>query len=83
MPQITGNTGEYLLGYSVGEQGRLCRQTEELAVDSLWLLNQLSLQPGDRAVDVGCGPRGILDQLSERVGDSGKVIGLEASEVLN
>jgi hypothetical protein len=65
MPQITRNT-EYLLGYSVGEQRQLRRQTEELAVDSLLLLNQLSLQPGDRAVDVGCGPRGILDQLSER-----------------
>lgn len=80
MPHLAPNDGEYLLGYSAGEHERLCRQTQELAMDSVWLLNQLDLQPGDRAIEIGCGPQGILDLLSERVGNNGKVIGLEASE---
>jgi SAM-dependent methyltransferase len=43
-------------------------------------LDQLDIQPGYRTVDIGCGPHGILDLLSERVGPNGKVVGVERSE---
>ncbi|MFF4031346.1 methyltransferase domain-containing protein [Streptomyces sviceus] len=33
--------------------------------------------PGARAVDVGCGPLGILDLLCDRVGPDGEVVGLD------
>jgi SAM-dependent methyltransferase len=41
------------------------------------MLDQISIQPGDRALDVGCGPIGIINLLSERVGADGLVVGVE------
>jgi ubiquinone/menaquinone biosynthesis C-methylase UbiE len=70
----------YLLGHSAHEEERLRKQPGELAPDSRRLLNQLNIRNGDRAIDIGCGPQGILDLLSERVGANGKVVGLEQSE---
>ncbi|HEV3100806.1 MAG TPA: methyltransferase domain-containing protein, partial [Candidatus Dormibacteraeota bacterium] len=32
---------------------------------------------GDSAIDLGCGPRGILDLLAARVGPAGRVVGLD------
>ena len=71
---------EYLLGHSANEEERLRRQPQELALDSKRLLDQLDIRLGDQAIDIGCGPQGILDLLSERVGPKGKVVGLERSE---
>jgi ubiquinone/menaquinone biosynthesis C-methylase UbiE len=71
---------EYLLGHSANEEARLRKQPHELAPDSRRLLDQLNIRPGDRAIDIGCGPQGILDLLSERVGPNGKVVGVERSE---
>jgi ubiquinone/menaquinone biosynthesis C-methylase UbiE len=71
---------EYLLGHSANEEERLRRQPQELAPDSKRLLDQLDIRSGDRAIDIGCGPQGILDLLSERVGARGSVVGLERSE---
>lgn len=71
---------EYLLGHNANEEERLKRQPQELAPDSRRLLDQLNIRPGDRAIDIGCGPQGILDLLSERVGTNGKVVGLERNE---
>jgi ubiquinone/menaquinone biosynthesis C-methylase UbiE len=42
-----------------------------------WLLDQIPIRAGWRTADIGCGPIGILDQLSERVGPQGLVVGLE------
>ena len=41
------------------------------------MLDQIDIRAGSRAVDIGCGPIGILDLLSERVGKTGSVVGLE------
>lgn len=67
----------YLLGHSEQEERRLQRQSLELAHESRWLLEQLALEPGARALDLGCGPGGILDLLAEQVGPTGRVVGLE------
>jgi SAM-dependent methyltransferase len=69
----------YLLGYRRAEQERLERQALELAPESSWLFDQLGIQQGSRVVEMGCGPRGCLDLLSERVGADGMVIGIERS----
>lgn len=70
---------EYLLGHSASEEQRLVRQAQELAEESSWLFDQLDLREGSRAIDLGCGPRGALEQLSARVGPSGAVVGLDRS----
>ena len=67
----------YLLGYSEDEGLRLRRQAGELRQESAWLFDRISLGAGSRAIDLGCGPQGVLDLLSERVGSTGHVIGIE------
>src|SRR5262249_29253017 len=44
------------------------------------LFDQIGLPTGARVVEIGCGPHGCLDLLSERVGRSGSVVGVERSE---
>ncbi len=68
----------YALGSSLGESARLQRQAEELAADSAALLDRVALGPGQAAIDLGCGPRGILDLLAGRVAPAGRVVGLDA-----
>jgi SAM-dependent methyltransferase len=68
----------YALGASEGESARLMRQSLELAPDSEALLDQVDLSGGCSAIDLGCGPRGIIDLLSERVSPGGRVTGLDA-----
>jgi hypothetical protein len=57
----------YSLGSSQVETTRLERQADELAADSRDLLDRMGLRPGHSAIDLGCGPRGLLDLLAERV----------------
>ena len=68
----------YALGSSPGESGRLQRQADELALDSRDLLDRVGLRPGHSVIDLGCGPRGILDMLAGRVAPAGRVVGLDA-----
>jgi SAM-dependent methyltransferase len=38
----------------------------------------VGLKPGQRAIDLGCGPSGILQLLSDRVAPGGRVVGVDA-----
>ena len=67
----------YPLGGTSTERDRLLSQAEQYEPTANWLLDQIGVQDGWRAVDIGCGPIGILNLLSERVGPKGVVIGLE------
>jgi SAM-dependent methyltransferase len=68
----------YALGSSPGESARLQRQADELSADSAALLDRVGPRPGQSVIDLGCGPRGILDLLAERVSPAGRVVGLDA-----
>ena len=68
----------YPLGSSEGETSRLQRQADELTADSAALLDRAGLRPGHSAIDLGCGPRGVLDLLAERVSPGGRVVGVDA-----
>ena len=69
----------YALGSSPAETARLLRQSDELAPDSAALLDRVGLRPGQSAIDLGCGPRGILELLAERVSPGGRVVGVDAN----
>jgi ubiquinone/menaquinone biosynthesis C-methylase UbiE len=71
----------YALGRDPGESARLQRQSQELRPDSAALRDRVGLGPGQDAIDLGCGPRGILDLLAERVAPGGRVAGLDADLV--
>jgi SAM-dependent methyltransferase len=69
----------YLLGYRLTEQERLQRQARELAHESARLFDEIGVREGWRVVEIGCGPQGCLALLSERVGATGRVVGVERS----
>jgi SAM-dependent methyltransferase len=74
----TDATAVYALGSSHDESARLQRQADELSRHSAALLDRVGLAPGHSAIDLGCGPRGILDLLAGRVSPGGRVVGLDA-----
>ena len=67
----------YILGATLTEQQRLIAQAQGLEEYAAWMLDRINIRPGFRAVDVGCGPIGIMNLLSERVGSHGAVVGVE------
>jgi SAM-dependent methyltransferase len=71
-------TDVYALGSNPKESARLQRQSDELRPESIALLSRISLRPGQSAIDLGCGPSGILDLLSAAVSPGGRVVGVDA-----
>jgi ubiquinone/menaquinone biosynthesis C-methylase UbiE len=65
-------------GNGAAELARLSTQAALFETERCWLLDRLGIQTGWSAIDMGCGPQGILDHLSSRVGASGRVVGLES-----
>jgi ubiquinone/menaquinone biosynthesis C-methylase UbiE len=72
----------YSLGSSDSETARLQRQADEFGPDNSALLDRAGLRPGQSAIDLGCGPRGILDLLAGRVSPGGRVVGVDADPAL-
>lgn len=71
----------YALGADTDETARLQRQSDELQPEARALLarlGELGLRPGQTVLDLGCGPRGILDLLADAVAPGGRVVGLDA-----
>src|SRR6188474_2390596 len=75
-----GQSVSYPLGGTQTELERLLIQAKAYEPQANWLLDQIGVQRGWRAVDIGCGPIGILNLLSQRVGTRGAVIGLEREQ---
>ena len=68
----------YALGSDPEESARLRRQSDELRSQAVELLDRIGLRPGQSAIDLGCGPSGILNLLSAAVSLGGRVVGLDA-----
>jgi ubiquinone/menaquinone biosynthesis C-methylase UbiE len=67
----------YLLGRSDAKEARLERQSAALAPESDAQFEKIGIKPGERIVDLGCGPGDVLSLLSKRVGPTGSVLGIE------
>jgi ubiquinone/menaquinone biosynthesis C-methylase UbiE len=87
---LTGKTGVaaqphataiYALGRDREESARLRQQSSEMRPYSARLLDRTGLTCGHSAIDLGCGPSGIIDLLAERVAPGGRVVGLDADPV--
>jgi SAM-dependent methyltransferase len=72
--------GHYPLEHRAGEIERLRIQGEGMAPDTRTMLDRIGVAPGWHCLDIGCGPGGITGLLSERVGPSGRVVGLDMNE---
>lgn len=60
-----------------GERARLLEQCELYRMEAELLFDRIGVDSGWQALDLGCGPPGVLDILAERVGTAGAVVGLE------
>src|SRR5919201_5771714 len=47
-----------------------------------WVVSVLDVQPGERVLEIGFGPGVAIAELSRRVGDSGRVHGVDHSDVM-
>jgi ubiquinone/menaquinone biosynthesis C-methylase UbiE len=72
-----GGPPVYALGSDPAERDRLRRQSEDLRAHSAALLDRVGLEEGCSVIDLGCGPSGIIELLSSRVGPMGHVVGLD------
>jgi ubiquinone/menaquinone biosynthesis C-methylase UbiE len=74
----TAKQGErYWLSDGMTTQDHLVAQAEVYSEEAEELLDRIGLDAGASAIDVGCGVLGVLDLLRERVGDRGRVVGLD------
>jgi SAM-dependent methyltransferase len=73
----TSFSGNYPLEQRSGEIERLLVQSQAMAPDAVAMLERFGPMAGWACLDIGCGPGGITDLLSARVGPSGRVLGLD------
>jgi SAM-dependent methyltransferase len=69
--------GHYPIERRAGEIERLHVQAAAMAPDTATMLDRIGVTDGWSCLDIGCGPGGITGLLSERVGRSGRVVGLD------
>jgi hypothetical protein len=62
MSAVQAGAHPYILGADENERARLLAQCEIHHAEAARLLDRLAIEPGARALDVGCGPLGVLDQ---------------------
>src|SRR5437763_7357572 len=72
----------YVLGQSERAARRLLIQDAHFADASERLLDELALRPGDRVVELGCGPGGLSKRILRRLGVGGVLVGVDSSEGL-
>lgn len=73
----TPYSGHYPLETRPGEIERLHIQGAAMAPDTEVMLDRIGVKEGWSCLDIGCGPCGITDLLSRRVGVRGRVVGLD------
>lgn len=73
--------GNYPIERRAGEIERLHIQSAALEADAAIMLDEIGVAPGWRCLDLGCGPGGITEIMSVRVGPRGQVVGLDADDV--
>jgi ubiquinone/menaquinone biosynthesis C-methylase UbiE len=67
------------MGSSDAELERLVQQSHLFQIQFRSLLRSIGLSQGIHVLDVGCGPVGILDLLSEQEGVRGKMVGIDSN----
>src|SRR4051812_36038391 len=73
-------------GYVLGQSERAARRLEiqdvHFADVSERLLDDVAVRPGDRVVEVGCGPGGFSKRIMKRLGEGGVLVGVDCSDGL-
>lgn len=78
MARLSGRVFESAVPDTVGYLDQLAATDAARSYKSV-MLDALDVRPGERALDLGCGPGTDLGTLAEAVGPSGRVIGIDSS----
>jgi ubiquinone/menaquinone biosynthesis C-methylase UbiE len=77
---------EQAQGYVLAQSPRAARRLEiqdaQFADTSERLLDDLALRPGDRVVELGCGPGGFSRRILRRLGPGGVLVGVDSGEAM-
>ena len=76
-PMTGGQDPGYVMGRTSGEYERLRRQSELLDSITVTVLDRVGLGFGMQCLDVGCGPGEVMRLMAERVGPTGRVLGID------
>ena len=71
----------YLQAGKEAEVQRLSIQAGVWEKEAYSMLDEIGVQSGWQCVDLGCGPVGILEPLSKKVGHKGRVVGIESDPI--
>jgi ubiquinone/menaquinone biosynthesis C-methylase UbiE len=82
MDMVVDDERGYVLGQSEAAARRLEVQDAHFAEASERLLDELALRPGDRVVELGCGPGAFSRRILRRLGAGGVLVGVDATEGL-
>jgi ubiquinone/menaquinone biosynthesis C-methylase UbiE len=74
--------GGYALGHTPEEYDRLRAQARVWEAATGRLLDQLGLAPGASCLDAGCGPGETMRLMAQRVGPTGRVLGIDTDSSL-
>jgi ubiquinone/menaquinone biosynthesis C-methylase UbiE len=74
---MTDASENYLLASGAAEVERLQLQARVWEPEAEVMLDRIGLETGWKCVDLGCGAMGILGPLSQRVGPTGRIIGVD------
>jgi len=72
----------YALGHTPEEYERLRMQARAWEFATVRLLDEVGLGPGASCLDAGCGPGETMRAMAERVGQTGRVLGIDADAAL-
>lgn len=73
----TDRAADDVFDAGAAERARLLAQCELYRMETELLFDCIGVESGWRALDLGCGPLGVLDILVDRVGAGGSVVGLD------
>ena len=79
MSRTSANQATYVLGSHAEERGRLERQHQIWRPEMLAGWDRAGFCPGQRLLDVGCGPGFASLDLGERVGAHGQVLAIDSA----
>ena len=71
-----------MLGRTPAEYERLRAQARVWEAATGRLFDRVELAPGSRCLDAGCGPGETMRLMAQRVGPSGRVIGIDVDAAL-
>ena len=80
---MAGSQGSvYVMGRTSEEYERLRRQSELLESNTGSVLDRVGLSAGMCCLDVGCGPGQVMRLMAQRVGPTGRIVGMDVDAEL-